>query len=85
MVGRYTALVPTQRPFFGAGLSRAHGNKQALCRRSISPDSLLKVTDCSHPHKHPAQLSLLTPFGDRRPNPSRDFGEKVHLTQSRVF
>jgi hypothetical protein len=27
----------------------------------------------------------LPPFGDRRPNPSRDVGEKVHLTQSRVF
>jgi hypothetical protein len=85
MVVRYAPLVPTQRPFLGAGLSCAQGNKQALCRRSISTDSLLKVTDCSHPRKHPAQLSLLTPFGDRRPNHSRDLGEKVHLTQSRVF
>jgi hypothetical protein len=82
LVVRYASLVPTQRPFLGAGLSGAQGNKQALCRRSIRADSLLKVPDCSHPLKHPAQLSLLAPFEDRRPNLSRELGEKVHLTQS---
>jgi hypothetical protein len=84
MVVRYAPLVPAQRPFFGAGLSCAQSNKQALCRRSIGTDSLLEVTDCSHPPKHPAQLSLLAPFEDRRPNHSRDLGEKVHLAQFRV-
>jgi hypothetical protein len=85
LVVRYASLVPTQRPFLGAGLSCAKGNKQALCRRSIGTDSLLKVPDRSHPLKHPAQLSLLAPFEDRRPNLSRELGEKLHLARSRVF
>jgi hypothetical protein len=85
MIVRYAPLVPTQRPFLGAGLSCAQGNKQALRRRSIGTDSLLKVPDCSHPLKHPAQLSLLAPFEDRRPNLSRELGEKLHLARSRVF
>ena len=79
MIERSIPLVPAQRPFFGAGLSCAQSNKQALCRRSIGTDSLLKVTDCSHPLKHPAELSLLAPFEDCRPKLSRDPGEKVHL------
>jgi len=54
MVTRRSPLVSTQRPFFGAGLSCAQRNKQALCRRSISADPPLKVADCSHPRKHPA-------------------------------
>jgi hypothetical protein len=34
-----------QRPFVASGPSRAHPKKQALRRRPISTDSLLKMTD----------------------------------------
>jgi hypothetical protein len=85
IVGRYPPLVSTQRPFFGAGLSCAQGNKQTLCCRSISTNSPLKVTDLSYSRQHPAQFSFLAPFGDRRPNHSRDLGEKVHLLNPVCF
>src|SRR5262245_54978462 len=39
------ALSWGQRPFFAAGFSRAHSQKQALCRRSVGTNSLLKLPD----------------------------------------